>query len=157
MPADVVDLFLARAAQAPDRPAIVSMEGSLSYGALERRVRAFAAEFSKREAPKVLIALPPSADAYACMFAAGLAGGVYTPLNMAAPAEKMNRIVRQLMPDIIVAAADVLDRLIAAVPDAIQLGPPRSIQANSSKALEHAIRSRMCCLRRGLPASQRAS
>ncbi|HEX4294587.1 MAG TPA: AMP-binding protein [Rhizomicrobium sp.] len=123
MPRDVVDLFLARAVEAPDHPAIVTSTASITYGGLERRVRAFAAALAKRSAPKVLIALPASIDAYACMFAAGLAGGFYTPLNMASPAEKMRRICAQLEPDIVVGHPDMLERLSGAAPGAVSLDP----------------------------------
>jgi D-alanine--poly(phosphoribitol) ligase subunit 1 len=111
MPSDVVDLFLGRAQAAPDATAIVTSAGSLSYGALERRVRAFAAVFAERPSPKVLLALPQSSDAYACMCAAGLAGGFYTPLNMASPLEKMRRIAAQLEPDLVVGAPQILETL----------------------------------------------
>jgi len=120
---DVVDLFLARAAEAPDRPAIVTSTQTITYGGLERRVRALALAFAKYDAPKVFIALPPSVDAYACMFAAGLAGGFYTPVNMASPLEKMRRILAQLQPDIMVGARDTLERVAGAAEPAEKLDP----------------------------------
>lgn len=120
---DVVDLFLARAAEAPDRPAIVTSTQTITYGGLERRVRAFAFAFARHRAPKIFIALPPSVDAYACMFAAGLAGGFYTPVNMASPPEKMRRILAQLEPDIMVGARDTLERLAGAAEQAEKLDP----------------------------------
>jgi D-alanine--poly(phosphoribitol) ligase subunit 1 len=118
---DAVDLFLSRAKAAPGASAIVTSAASVSYGALERRVRAFAAVFAERPAPKVLIALPQSVDAYACMLASGLAGGFYTPLNMTSPPEKMRRISAQLEPDIVVGAPEIFDRL--AVPVARRVDP----------------------------------
>jgi D-alanine--poly(phosphoribitol) ligase subunit 1 len=111
MPSDAVDLFLACARAAPEASAIVTSAGSITYGALERRVRAFAAVFAERPSPKVLIALPQSSDAYACMLAAGLAGGFYTPLNMASPPEKMRRITAQLEPDIVIGAPAMIETL----------------------------------------------
>ncbi|HEX4861803.1 MAG TPA: AMP-binding protein [Rhizomicrobium sp.] len=108
---DVVDLFLARAGERPDAPAIVTSTASITYGALERRVRALAAAFMERPSPKVLIALPQSVDAYAAMLASGLAGGFYTPLNMASPMEKMRRIAAQLEPDIVVGAPELTGKL----------------------------------------------
>jgi D-alanine--poly(phosphoribitol) ligase subunit 1 len=118
---DVVDLFLARADEAPDAPAIVTSAASITYGALERRVRALAAVFVERPSPKVLIALPQSIDAYAAMFASGLAGGFYTPLNMASPIEKMRRIATQLEPDLVVGAPELIEKL--AVPGARMIDP----------------------------------
>jgi len=121
MPSDVVDLFLERARAAPEASAIVTSTGTFTYGALERRVRAFAAVFAERPSPKVLIALPQSTDAYACMLAAGLAGGFYTPLNMASPLEKMRRIGSQLEPDIVVGSPQMLEKL--ATPTAHAIDP----------------------------------
>lgn len=123
MPDDVADLFLARAAENPERLAIVTSGGSISYSDLERRVRAFAAAFGVRQAPKVLIALPPSIDAYACILASGLAGGFHTPVNMASPIEKVQRILRQLQPDFVVGERDTLDILADLASDAIRLDP----------------------------------
>jgi D-alanine--poly(phosphoribitol) ligase subunit 1 len=123
MPNDVVDLFLARAAENPERLAIVTSRGSISYSRLEHRVRAFAAAFGVRPAPKILIALPPSIDAYACILASGLAGGFHTPVNMASPIEKLRRILRQLQPDVVVGECGMLDLLADAAPNAVRLDP----------------------------------
>ncbi len=102
--ADVVDRFLLVARMQPEHPAVVTPGATLSYGALERRVRLLAAQFAQVAAPCVLVALPQGADAYAAMLAAGLAGGHYTPLNVAAPPAKLRRVAEQLRPDFIVGA-----------------------------------------------------
>jgi D-alanine--poly(phosphoribitol) ligase subunit 1 len=120
---DVVDLFLDRAAENPDHPAIVCSTSRVTYRQLEQRVRAYAARFAARPEPKVFIALPASIDAYACILASGLAGGFHTPVNLASPPEKMRRIVRQLQPDVLVGAPDVLDSLASAAPRAERLDP----------------------------------
>jgi D-alanine--poly(phosphoribitol) ligase subunit 1 len=124
---DVVDLFLAQAANNPDHPAIVSASQTISYGALERRVRTLAAGFVESGASKIAIALPPSIDAYAAMFAAGLAGAFYTPLNMGAPPAKQQRILDQIQPDILLGAAAALAPLTSAAkrfdPAALRDGP----------------------------------
>jgi D-alanine--poly(phosphoribitol) ligase subunit 1 len=109
--ADVIDLFLARAAANPDHPAIVTSDGAATYQQLELRVRVLAALFAKHSEPRVLIALPPSIDAYACMLASGLAGGFYTPINLASPVDKIFRIARQLEPTIVVAKPELLAKL----------------------------------------------
>jgi D-alanine--poly(phosphoribitol) ligase subunit 1 len=123
MTADVVDLFLACASRSPDHPAVVASSGLATYRDLERRVRAFAARFAERPEPRVLVALPPSVDAYACILAAGLAGGFHTPLNMASPPEKMRRIARQLRPDFIVAEPALLGALAEAAEGADGFSP----------------------------------
>ena len=120
---DVVDLFLDCAAAKPEHPAIVGGGQSLTYGGLERRVRAFAHAFSKFETPRVLIALPQAPDAYAAIFAAGLAGGYHTPLNIAAPIEKLRRIAKLLEPNVIVGERELATALAGAAPAAMVLDP----------------------------------
>lgn len=105
MAPDVVDLFFDCAAADPAHVAVTGAGPPVTYGELAMRVRRLAAVFAQSHAPKVLIALPQGADAYAAMFAAGLAGGFYTPVNISAPLEKLCRIVRQLQPDIVIGAA----------------------------------------------------
>lgn len=122
-PVDTIDAFLGAAAAYPDRPAIMEGRETVTYAAFERKVRLLAAVFATREAPRVLIALPQGADAYAAILAAGLAGGFHTPLNMAAPAAKLERIAGLLDPDFIVGAASALDALRAAAPTASLIDP----------------------------------
>jgi len=120
---DVVDRFLDCATDRPDHPAIVVEDSITSYGALERRARAFACVFSRFAEPRVLIGLRQSVDAYAAILGAGLAGGYHTPLNASAPLEKLRRIASRLDPDIIVADAVLAARLGAAAPRAGLLDP----------------------------------
>ncbi len=123
MPRDVVDLFLARAAEAPDHPAIVTSTASITYGGLERRgsrIRAGIRETPCAQGAHRLAGL----DRCLCLHVRGrLAGGFYTPLNMASPAEKMRRICAQLEPDIVVGHPDMLERLSGAAPGAALLDP----------------------------------
>jgi D-alanine--poly(phosphoribitol) ligase subunit 1 len=120
---DVVSLFLDRAAARPDHLAIGGRGRTLTYAALEQRVRHFAAVFARVANPRVLIGLPQGADAYAAMFAAGLAGGYYAPLNTAAPVEKLCRIAGLLQPDIILATPALRASLAGAAPKATVLDP----------------------------------
>jgi D-alanine--poly(phosphoribitol) ligase subunit 1 len=120
---DVVDRFLSCAAAQPDAPAVVARGRALSYAALERRVRCFAARLAGLDEPRVLIALPQGADAYAAMLAAGLAGGYYTPLNLAAPFEKLRRIAAQLQPNAIIGGVEIAAALAVEAPQAILIDP----------------------------------
>jgi D-alanine--poly(phosphoribitol) ligase subunit 1 len=120
---DVVDLFLDRAATDPAHPAIEQNGTSVTYGALARRVRAFAQAFSKFETPRILIALPRVPDAYAAIFASGLSGGYHTPLNLEAPIAKLQRIAGLLEPDIILGQGELAAALGQAAPKAIVLNP----------------------------------
>jgi len=115
---DVIDRFLARAAERPADPAILGQGTELSYSTVERRVRAIARALAQIEAPRVLIALPPSADAYASILATGLVGGYHTPLNLSAPVTKRRRIAQVLEPDIIIGDAGALSEFRGSSPGA---------------------------------------
>jgi len=120
---DVVDRFLLMARMQPSHPAVVTPGATLSYAGLERRVRLLAARFARVVAPCVLVALPQGADAYAAMLAAGLAGGHYTPLNVAAPVAKLRRVAELLRPDFIVGHPEMTAAL--AVEGAACIDPER--------------------------------
>lgn len=109
MAQDVVDRFLAQAQLLPDAPAIVEGGRTVTYGNLETLVRTYAAIFSRHNQPRVLVALGPGSDAYACILAAGLAGGFHTPINVAAPLEKRQRIARLLEPHVVVCDLESVD------------------------------------------------
>lgn len=121
--ADVIDLFLAAAAAHARRPAIVASGQATPYAALEERARAFAAAFAERPAPRILIALPQDVDAYSAILGAGLAGGFHTPLNLATPLAKMERIAGLLQPDFIVGAPALTATLGQAAPGARRVDP----------------------------------
>lgn len=104
---DVIDRFLDQVQRQPEHPAIVMPRETASYGDLHQRVMSFASHFSTRDA-KVVIALPPSVDAYSCMLAAAFSGGFYTPLNLSSPPAKLARIISLLQPDFIVGSAETL-------------------------------------------------
>ena len=123
MASDVVDRFLSRAAARPNDIAISAQSGDMSYGALERRVRALAARFAQAREARILIALPPSADAYASMLASGMAGGFHTPVNLASPPEKLRKIASALDPAVIVGGGDVASKLAPAAPAAEIVDP----------------------------------
>lgn len=120
---DRVDLFLQQAARYPDHPAVKLSTGATSYTQLETRVRMFAARIARQPDPRVLIALPQGVDAYAAMLATGLAGGYYSPLNLAAPIDRLRLIARSLQPDIIVGHPDLTAVLAEEAAGAILLDP----------------------------------
>ncbi len=100
---DAVDRFLCAVRENPAHLAVFHDSGQPSFAQLEEQVRRFATAFQTGDEPRVLIALPQGADAYAAMLAAGLSGGYYTPLNTAAPVAKLRRIAAQLQPTVIIA------------------------------------------------------
>ena len=120
---DAIDLFFTHAFERPSHPAIVTEVASLGYVSLARLARRLAAVFAGFPEPRVLIALPAGAQAYAAMLGAGLAGGYYTPVNIDAPALKLRRIARLLQPDIILADPGLGAVLLEEAPDATLVQP----------------------------------
>ena len=120
---DVVDLFLACAERDPAHPAIMGEGRGMTYGGLERRVRAYAHVFARFDAPRVLIALPQVCDAYAAIFASGLAGGYHSPLNVAAPIDKLRRVARLFAPNVIVGGPELARALREEAPAALIVDP----------------------------------
>jgi D-alanine--poly(phosphoribitol) ligase subunit 1 len=120
---DVIDQFLFAAASRPAHPAIVMSGRAMNYAAFEARVRSFAGHYARGTGPAVLIALPQGVEAYAAMLGAGLAGCYYAPLNIHAPLEKLQSIVRIMRPDIIVCGPDLSLPLAAAAPSALLVDP----------------------------------
>jgi D-alanine--poly(phosphoribitol) ligase subunit 1 len=138
-PADAIDLFLSASVQHANALAIRSGPGSITYAALVRRVRAYAAAFSRFSEPKVLIALPRGLDAYAAMLAAGLAGGFYATVNEAAPMDRLNHILGQFQPNIVVAASGMARPLAAAAPWATFILPAdlNTLASFSGRGVRH--------------------
>ncbi|HTW52932.1 MAG TPA: AMP-binding protein, partial [Stellaceae bacterium] len=96
---------------------------AVSYEELAQRARRLAQAFARFPEPRVLIALPSGAEAYAAMLGAALAGGYYTPVNVDSPILKLRRIARQLQPDIIVGDGDIATGLLAESAGAMLLLP----------------------------------
>ena len=122
--ADAIGLFLDAASRHADALAVGSAAGSLSYAALAGRVRGLAGAFARRCAhARVLIAVPPGADAYAAMFATGMAGGVYAPVNCNAPLARQLAIAARFAPDIVVVARSRWAQLASGAPQAMLIDP----------------------------------
>jgi D-alanine--poly(phosphoribitol) ligase subunit 1 len=120
---DAIGEFFVRARERPAHLAVVGEGEAVSYEALARRARCLAQAFARFREPRVLIALPSGAEAYAAMLAAALAGGYYTPVNVDSPILKLRRIARQLQPDIIVGDGDLAAGLLAEAPGAMLVRP----------------------------------
>ena len=130
---DTVDLFLAAAKTQRLRPAVRTGSQFVSYAQLEERARRVAHAVAQRQGPRVLIALPQSADAYAAMLGVAMGGGYYAPVNPASAPEKIRRIVRSFEPHFVIAAADGGEALLADAPAADLLTPQ---QINQSPRLD---------------------
>ena len=120
---DPIDQIIAVAAASPDARAIHTDHASWSYADLMVHMRAYAAVFAAHDAPRVAVVLPQENNAYACFLGAGLAGGYYSPLNVATPLEKLGKIMTRLRPDFIVAETDLLADLMGFAPEAVAVDP----------------------------------
>lgn len=100
---DPLAALLEHAAAHPDAVAVASRAGDIRYGDFARMVRRFAAAFARHgDTPKVMVHLDQRAEAYAVMFGAMMAGGVYAPVNVAAPETRRTDIRDSFSPDVIV-------------------------------------------------------
>jgi D-alanine--poly(phosphoribitol) ligase subunit 1 len=104
---DPISDLLYRCAHKPNHRAVIDGEKVTTYGEFGQLVRRFAADFSLGlGAPKVLINLRPSADAYAAMYGALMAGGYYAPLNVQHPIDLRYRVAELFQPDVVVTTGD---------------------------------------------------
>ena len=94
------DLFR-HAADGPDRPAVISVDGTLSYAALAARVRAYSTALTDAglgPGDVVAIAIPDGADAVAAMLAALDAGTAFAWLDPEQPARRHRAIAADCAP-----------------------------------------------------------
>jgi long-chain acyl-CoA synthetase len=83
-PATLVALALESARQRPDSPALLFKGASLSYGALARQLKAFAAALAAlglQKGERLALLLPNCPQSVICQLGGWLAGAVVTPLN----------------------------------------------------------------------------
>lgn len=90
------DGFLARAAEDPDRPAVITSAGTRTYGELAAQANAIAAAVHSGQSLRdrlIGISLPKGADQVAAAYGVLLAGGAYLPVAPALPAQRRERIL----------------------------------------------------------------
>ncbi|MEV7600988.1 amino acid adenylation domain-containing protein [Kitasatospora sp. NPDC089797] len=99
------EVFEARAAERPTAPAVVSGERTLSFGELNARANRLARELVARGAgPEsvVAVALPRSVDAVVSVLAVLKAGGTYLPVDPAYPRQRVEFMLADARPTLIV-------------------------------------------------------
>jgi amino acid adenylation domain-containing protein len=116
--------FVASAARYPDRPAVVLGERAITYAALDRTARVWAAAIvlgtPAAEVPgraKVGILGKKSEVAYAGTLAALLAGATFVPLNPAFPRERTRAMLAAAAVDVLIVEDGAKDQVAALIAD----------------------------------------
>ena len=110
----LTDLVAAQAATAPSRLAICDGELTLSYAALEARANRLARHLAGHGAGRerlVALVLPRSADLVIAALATLKAGAGYTPIDPAAPAERIASMLEDAEPCVLVTRRGLAARL----------------------------------------------
>jgi pyochelin synthetase len=118
--------FLARAAEHPDRPAVITSAGTVSYGSLAGQAAAVAAAVAEATGGQPLadrlvgVALPKGADQVAAAYGVMLAGGAYLPVAPTLPAQRRAQLLTDGRADVVVTtgAVDLPAGIVAVAPDA---------------------------------------
>ncbi|MEU8376613.1 non-ribosomal peptide synthase/polyketide synthase [Micromonospora sp. NPDC048894] len=103
-------LFAEQVAAGPDRPAVGSGGAVLTYRQLDARVRELAAGLQARgTGPESLVAvlLPRGIDLVATLLAVHHAGAAYLPLDPDYPADRIDRILTEARPALVIRPADL--------------------------------------------------
>lgn len=88
--------FLENAAKTPDAPAVLWSSGALSYGALKHRADTLAAalhEHGAQAGDHIAVVLPKGPEQVAAVLATLMIGGVYVPVAVDSPPERLARIL----------------------------------------------------------------
>jgi D-alanine--poly(phosphoribitol) ligase subunit 1 len=119
---DLVDAFLSQALSRGSLPAVEHNGTSTSYEELTVLAEQIAGAIhlaSSKPSPRVLLALPPSAAAYAAMIGTLIAGGTFCPVNVDGPEVRNATIARAFAPNVILfdgAPSSFLDASPATTP-----------------------------------------
>ncbi|MFF5107644.1 amino acid adenylation domain-containing protein [Streptosporangium sp. NPDC000509] len=118
------ELIAERARRTPDAPAVVSSEGTLTYGRLEERANALARRLRERgvgaESP-VAVCLPRSAELIVALLAVLKTGGCYVPLDPEYPKERLGLMLADSGTRLLLTRATLVERLPSNHPPAILL------------------------------------
>ncbi|MFJ9890726.1 amino acid adenylation domain-containing protein [Streptomyces sp. NPDC091287] len=106
----VPELFAAAVAADPAATALVTGDGPLTYGELDARANRIArllGELGVGPEVRVAVALPRGADLVATLIGVGRTGGSYIPLDPQYPAERLEFIVSDASPAVLVSDSTV--------------------------------------------------
>ncbi|MFI0371289.1 amino acid adenylation domain-containing protein [Actinomadura sp. 1N219] len=114
--APVPDLFAAQAVRTPDRTALVTGGGEVSYAELDARAGRLARYLAASGAgPETVVGLclPPGADMIAAILGVWRAGAAYLPIEAAQPVERTAFMLADSRAVLLIADADAVDDLPA--------------------------------------------
>ncbi|MGK3964938.1 amino acid adenylation domain-containing protein [Sorangium sp. So ce118] len=123
-PACAHRLFEARASEAPERAALLFEGASMSYGELNRRANQLAHHLRARGVRRgalVGVCLPRSPNMIVALLAVLKAGGAYVPLDPTYPRDRLAFMIEDARPALLVAQAELLPALPAALPPVVRL------------------------------------
>ncbi|MFE5890195.1 amino acid adenylation domain-containing protein [Streptomyces sp. NPDC056462] len=115
----LTDLFEEQAARTPGATAVRSDDGSLTYEELNGRANRLARRLSAATTgpdPMIALLLPRDAGLPVALLAVLKAGAAYIPLDAAYPAERINRMLTDAAPELVLTTAEYAGQLPADVP-----------------------------------------
>ncbi|MEU4626609.1 non-ribosomal peptide synthase/polyketide synthase [Actinoplanes sp. NPDC023801] len=115
-PATLDELFAARAARTPSAPALLHDDGTVDYAGLDERVNRLAHLLIERGAgPESIVALvlPRSVEIVVAQLATGRAGAAYLPVDPDYPAERIEFMLSDARPMLVLTSRALADRVPA--------------------------------------------
>jgi len=144
------ELFEAQADRAPDAVAVVCQDERLTYRALDEQANQLAHHLRALGVAadtRIAICMPSGVQRSVAILAAWKAGGAYVPIDPADPAERLEFLLRDSKPRVLLTTSAVLDQLPATalrrliVIDADEPAPwqhlPHSRPARAGRAPHH--------------------
>ncbi|PVC83858.1 non-ribosomal peptide synthetase [Streptomyces sp. CS090A] len=136
-PATLAELCAAQAARTPDRTALLSAEGPLTYGELDARAARLAGLLAERGAgPGALvgISLPRGAGLLVALLAVARTGAAYLPVDPGFPAERIRMLLADADPALLVTDRETARTIGAEPRTALLLDDPGTAAALGAAA-----------------------
>ncbi|GAA2947594.1 amino acid adenylation domain-containing protein [Kitasatospora cinereorecta] len=128
----VPELFARQAAAVPARPAVVAGGATLDYAALAGRANRLARLLIERGVgpeDRVALVLPRSADLTTALLAVMTSGGAYVPVDPNHPADRIEYMIRDSAPALVVTVTGPAGRLPAGYGEPLVLDSPETVEA----------------------------
>ncbi|WP_069171832.1 non-ribosomal peptide synthetase [Streptomyces griseus] len=133
VPAGTVPELFARQAEAvPGRPAVVAAGATLDYAELARRANRLARLLIERGVgpeDRIALVLPRSAELTTALLAVMTSGGAYVPVDPNHPADRIEYMIRDSAPALVVTLAGPAGRLPAGIGEPLVLDSPGTVAA----------------------------